>query len=112
MVLQERTHSFLQQMFLHSVTGKQYGLVEVGLSAIAFQKPSLDGSQRHCSLDLALLGISRLDAPGYGRQLRNGRLLKQLRRRDSQPSTIGLGGNLDTDNRISAQLEKVVVNTD
>ena len=83
-------------------------MVQVGL--IEFKKTRLHGCQRNVAGNQSLLSTLNF-ASRHGRKFANRLMLKQLTGRETQPGLICPRDDLDTENRISAQIKKVVVHS-
>src|SRR5256885_2015753 len=84
----------------------------VGIGKILFEKPLLHRCEENVTRQDALFGLDNWCQTSQRRKLRDRLVLEQLRRPQAQAGMIGSGNNLNTQDRVSSKLEKIVVNAD
>ena len=114
MMTQEMPQAFAQGVDIHAAVGVQHhGLIEMlRLCKLTLEKPALRRRQRNVSGQDALL--CRVSAPAFfrdRRQFGNRLILHHLLRRDDESGLPDSRNGLNAENRIAAQFEKVLVNS-
>ena len=108
-VLQGLPHQSRVQGLLHFQQDRL--VVVVGVSKMLLEEPPLYGRKRHHASHRTLFGLDRRGRASR-RQLGDRLVLKQLFGGEAKPRLIGSGDNLNAEDRIPAQLEEVVMDTD
>src|SRR5262245_31266495 len=105
-------HSRCQQFCIERLLSFEHdGQIEVmHFRELLFKEPVLNWRQRDCSGHKVLLSTDRLKRGRYLRQLGNRLVLVKLSRREMQASTTSLRDELQTQNRITPETKKVIVN--
>ena len=94
-------------------TLQQHGLIEVVRHGqILREEPVLDRRQRRFALHQSLLGDRRCRGLHHGRQAGDRLLLEDLSGGQLQPGPVGARDHLDGLDRVAAELEEIVVDTD
>src|SRR5207247_2298175 len=92
---------------------KQHRLIEMVRGGYLLCKELvLDWGKRHRASNQALLSLNNWSRVHHVSQLSDGRILKNLFRRQPQPGLTGTRNHLDAQNGIAAQFEEVVMDTD
>src|SRR5215813_1969183 len=105
-------HSIRQQFRVERLLSFEHnGQIKVMLvGKMLFKEPLLDWCQRDCSCHKILLRDDRLARGRYVRQLGNRLVLEKLSRREFQTGVTSLRDELQTEDRIAAKSEKIIVN--
>ncbi|MNZ13071.1 hypothetical protein D3C78_299580 [compost metagenome] len=114
MVLQQLLQRLLQGLAIQAFDRhQQYRLVPVlGLRHVAVEEPVLDRRQRCASAQRALIDLSGFTAADHRGQGLDGLMLEQVARGEMQPGLTPTADHLDRQDRVAAQFEEVVLQTD
>ena len=102
MMAQQHFHHLLHLLRVNRLLGLQYPghIPMIGLLELPAKKPMLNGGERQWPRHYTLISRNRLLSFHHFSQLGYRLVLKKMSWSDPQPGLIGLGYNLNTEDRI------------